>query len=128
MEDDDVSIAGGIRCAEQRGAILESTDDKALLGQFIGQELVIDQVVLDEKDANGVRRADGGKQRGRGCFQGCDILFKSGGHLKSLPLLSLSGSSNLGEKGILLRDWPSPSVILTTSPQQGGLLRRPRAA
>src|SRR5260370_31888539 len=102
MEDDDVSIAGGIRCAEQRGAILESTDDKALLGQFIGQELVIDQVVLDEKDANGVRRADGGMQHGRGCFQGCDILFKSGGHLKSLPLPCLSDFSNSEKKRISL--------------------------
>jgi hypothetical protein len=39
MEDDDVGIAGGIRCAEQRGDI-ESADGKALLGQFIGQEPV----------------------------------------------------------------------------------------
>ena len=40
---------------------------------------------LDEKDANGVRFADGGEQHGRARLQGHDILFKSGGHLKSPP-------------------------------------------
>src|ERR1700716_2974072 len=88
MEDDDVGIAGGIRCAEQRGDI-ESADGKALRGQYIGQEPAIDRVLVDEKNANGVRLADGGEKRGRWCLQGHDILFKSGTHLKSLPLGSV---------------------------------------
>ena len=88
MEDDDVGIAGGIACVEQRRAILESPDGKALLGQFIGRELTIDRVVVYEKDANGVRLADGGKQRGLGRFQGCEFLFKSGGHLSHSPSLA----------------------------------------
>src|SRR3981081_3374224 len=65
MEDDDVGIAGGIRCAEQRGDI-ESADGKALRGQYIGQEPAIDRVLVDEKDANGVRLADGGGSAGAG--------------------------------------------------------------
>src|SRR5580700_847663 len=85
MEDDDVGIAGGIRCAGQRGDCL---DGKALLRQCVGQESAIDHAVLDEKDANGVRLAGGGEKRGRRCLQGHDILFKSG-HLKLLPLGSV---------------------------------------
>src|SRR3981081_1765944 len=65
MEDDDVGIAGGIGCAEQRGDI-ESADGKALRGQYIGQEPAIDRVLVDEKDANGVRLADGGGSAGAG--------------------------------------------------------------
>ena len=48
MEDDDVGIAGGIRCAEQRG---DRPDRKAPIGQLVGQESAIDRAVLDEKDA-----------------------------------------------------------------------------
>src|SRR5882762_2698464 len=88
MEDDDVGIAGGIGCAEQRDDI-ESADSKALRRQYIGQEPPIDRVFVDEKDANGVRLADGGEKRGRRCLQGHDILLKSGTHLKSLPLGSV---------------------------------------
>ena len=94
MEDDDVGIVGGMRCAEQRG---DFPNGKALLRQFVGQESAIDRIVLDEKDANGVRIADGGRQRGRSCLQGHDILFKSGDHLKSLPLVSVS-EARLGGK------------------------------
>ena len=50
-----------------------------LLGQLVGQESAISRAVLDEKDANGVRLADGGEKR---------VLFKSGGDLKSLPSLA----------------------------------------
>src|SRR6202048_290600 len=85
MKDDDVGIAGRIKCAGQRGDYL---DGKALLRQFAGQESAIDHAVLDEKDANGVRLAGGGEKRGRRCLQGHDILFKSG-HLKLLPLGSV---------------------------------------
>src|SRR5260370_24857763 len=93
MEDDDVGIAGGISCAGQRGDV---PDGKALPGQLVGQEsaadrAILDEAVLDEKDANGVWLADGGEKRGRRCLQGDDILFKSG-HLKSLPLDSVSES------------------------------------
>jgi hypothetical protein len=49
MEDDDVGIAGGSRCAGKRG---ECPDGKALLGQSVGQESAIDCAVLDEKDTN----------------------------------------------------------------------------
>src|SRR5216684_5586805 len=94
QDDDDIDIDGGTECAEQRATIAETLDDEALLRQFVGQGLAMDWVAVEEKDANGVRLADGGKQRGRGCFQGYDILFKSGDHLKSLPLVSLSDSSN----------------------------------
>ena len=52
-----------------------------LLGQLVGQESAISRAVLDEKDANGVRLADGGEKR---------VLFKSGGDLKSLPSLACS--------------------------------------
>src|ERR1700730_4857127 len=81
MKDDDVGIAGRIRCAGQRGDYL---DGKAMLRQCVGQESAIDHAVLDEKDANGVRLAGGNEKRGRRCLQGHDILFKSG-HLKLLP-------------------------------------------
>jgi hypothetical protein len=86
MQDDDVGIAGGIGCAGQRGDCL---DGKALLRQVVGQESAIDHAVLDEKDANGVRLADGAEKRRRRCLQGYDMLFKSGGHLRSLPLVSV---------------------------------------
>jgi hypothetical protein len=46
MEDDDVGIAGGIRCAGQRG---DSPGGKALLGQLVGQEAATDRAILDEK-------------------------------------------------------------------------------
>jgi hypothetical protein len=55
MEDDDVGIAGGIRCTERRGDL---PDRKALLGQLVGQESALDRAVPDEKDANCVRFAD----------------------------------------------------------------------
>ena len=92
MQDDDVGIAGGMRRTGQRG---DFPHGKALLRQFVGQESAIDHAVLDEKDANGIRFADGGEQHGQACIQGDDILFKSG-HLKSLPLGILIGTPKLG--------------------------------
>ena len=56
MEDDDIGIADSIRGTGQRGDCLHG---KALLGQLVGQESATDRVVLDEKDANCVRFADG---------------------------------------------------------------------
>jgi hypothetical protein len=55
MEDDDIGITRGIRCARQRG---ELPDRKALLEQFVGEESTLDRVVLDEKHANCVRFAN----------------------------------------------------------------------
>jgi hypothetical protein len=63
MQNDDVGIAGGIRCARQR---VDCLDGKSLLGQLVGQESAISRAVL-EKDANDVRLADGGEKRGRRC-------------------------------------------------------------
>src|SRR5258708_7111592 len=82
MEDDDIGITRGIRCARQRG---EFPDRKALLGQLVGQESAIDRAVLDEKDANRIRFADWGEQHRCTGIQARDI-FKNGGHLKLLPL------------------------------------------
>src|SRR5712675_1182229 len=114
MEDDDVGIAGDIGCAEQRDDI-ESADSKALRGQYIGQEPAIDRVLVDEKDANGVRLADGGEKRGRRRLQGHDILLKSG-HLKSLPLgsglESKTGRERRGTRRAGSR-LPSPGTMLT---------------
>ena len=51
---------------------------------------MIDRAILDEKDANCARLADGGEKRGRRCLQGLDFGFKSGGHLKISSLVSVS--------------------------------------
>jgi hypothetical protein len=64
MEDDDVGIAGG---SGQRG---DCPHSKALLGELVGQGSA--SALLDEKNANGVRLADGGEQYGGACFQGHD--------------------------------------------------------
>src|ERR1700682_6172354 len=131
MEDDDVGIAGGIRCADQRGDIPESPDGKALLRQYISQGPAIDRALLDEKDANGVWLADGGEKRGRRCLQGDDILFKSG-HLKSLPLVSVSESKTGRESTPRRRRagsrLPSPGTMLTApSTRRARNLQKPRS-
>ena len=55
-------IGGVAERAKQRTAIAETPDDEALLGQFVGQGLPVDRVAIEEKDANGVRLADGGRR------------------------------------------------------------------
>src|SRR3984893_17133730 len=131
MEDDDVGIAGGIRCAGQRGDCLNG---KALLRQFVGQESAIDHAILDEKDANGVRLAGGGEKRGRRCLQGHDILFKSG-HLKLLPSEvcwnpKLGGRAHRGAWRVGCR-LSSPATMLTERGQYnsraGAPVRAPSA-
>jgi hypothetical protein len=84
QDDDDVDIDGVAERAEQRAAIAETPDDEALPGQFAGQGLAVDQVAIEEKDANRICLADRAMQLPRSVARGYDILFKHRRHLKTL--------------------------------------------
>src|ERR1700730_5870418 len=64
VEDDDIGIDGRIERAKQRGPIGKATDGKSLLRQLTAENVAVDFVVFEEKDANGVRLAGGGEKRG----------------------------------------------------------------
>jgi hypothetical protein len=57
VEDDDIGLGGSIERAEQRVAIVEAANGKAMPLQFTTDNLAVDLVVFDDKDADGIRIA-----------------------------------------------------------------------
>ena len=57
VEHDDIGLGGGIERAEQRVAIGEAADGKAMPRQFATDNLAVVLVVFNDKDADGTRIA-----------------------------------------------------------------------
>jgi hypothetical protein len=107
QDDDDVDIDGVAERAEQRAAIAETPDDEALPGQFAGQGLAVDQVAIEEKDANRICLADRAMQLPRSVARGYDILFKHRRHLKTLSIVCPADSSTGRARRPILRGRPN---------------------
>ena len=111
QDDDDVDIDGAAERAEQRVAITETPDDETLLRQLVGQGPAVDRVAIEEKDANGVRRAiaipedqaGGGVQPGK---RGADE------RLEGVMIASLRSDPSTGSISICTGQW-SPNIWTT---------------
>jgi hypothetical protein len=83
IEDDDVSIAGGIERPHQRVAVGKAAHGKSMPRQFVTDDLAVVVIVFDEKHTDGirflVRRICGfknfGPRHGGGCHVTGPILL-----------------------------------------------------